>query len=1205
MQPEYNDQPLAAQAESAAETMKRIERELRSPAVPFETGANASKMLGQAPAIAATAGLTAGPLSAMGVAAADPQTQALAALIGQGKLNVGPVDVGYQRVQPTASGARPQQMISVGGRPFDADTYFAAQASQGPGGRSYGATVGRDGLNAYGQYNPARKDLNVGMQFQRAFADGGPVMPSSDPMDGFSIEPEARPAMQPQSRVGTGIGGALSRMGQSLADSSIVRGAGEIPGTVANYFSDVTAGPDPSQRLGQDLGKLGSMVYQGVKADPVGAVLDVLPVVGEIRSGMDANKYSRMADEAEAAGDEPKAKTFRQLAAMAVAGTAPLIGTASRLAKRGAKAGTEGAEAFVREGAEGAAREGVEGVEAAAKAAEPMSEYQPIMQAFNDMPEPAALRDSVVSKIAQSIDESAGDTAKLPTVSGLGPQYIVDSGVEDVVKKNSFLLASTKNSNADKQLNGVASLLDEFPDMAMDPEQWARGFAKATGERNVVAPPYRFMKAIADGEYTELLRGLTPGQISDADAGFAAGKDFLKAYHAGQMGVEDTGKMFMWGIMSRGVNPFTHEGLFLDAFNGIEPWIKMAAEGKFTKEVAEGAYKEWAATTAPKGSGQPGSGAMHNLNAFGKDFLLKMSQPDKAGVTPLQKLHDLMADPSKSGRDIRREFARVGEGVGIDNKVVSFILLATGRDDVMVIDRIQLKNLWDDGRYADTNIWDGISVPTVTLKDDTVKRFPPTDEGRAAAKDFAAANPGSKGGTAVVTGSSLAEATYGAKGILIYEAIEDALMKNVQKIYADLGRPDAASPGRFHWETWVARSNQEASHGTLPAILKKVQGSNNPLADVYSKQGDYQSYAYGAKYMRDAEGNPMFSIPLSSGREITMTPQQYQSALAQMRKPKYGVVPKKFKVTETEGMPWYEREGVNRSKLDDILRAAAGQEGAIRKALGGPISYGSGDRAGGRGAASVEAPQAGVNINQATQEVLSEIRQKADEGNLDQRKIAYLIRMSSTGTFKPESAYDFAGEILEGDLEAIRDRFAKFPRTLRILSRLDRALGGEAGRQYGVAANERQDRPPVPLDGSAEGFAKGGKVKARKPARMGSKGAMEEFAAVAERMYGAEVAKNIIGRSGTSPTKVMFAMNQYAKNLMLSNPQRYSAGYKVQLRELNDIAKKYKIETRQAFNQVNDIEGTKKDLNETLKSKPARDNEAFSDAIKRLLYILR
>ena len=116
---------------------------------------------------------------------------------------------------------------------------------------------------------------------------------------------------------------------------------------------------------------------------------------------------------------------------------------------------------------------------------------------------------------------------------------------------------------------------------------------------------------------------------------------------------------------------------------------------------------------------------------------------------------------------------------------------------------------------------------------------------------------------------------------------------------------------------------------------------------------------------------------------------------------------------------------------------------------------------------------------------------------------------------------------------------------------------------------------------------------------------MEEFSAFAERMYGAEVAKNIIGRSDNTPTKMMFAMNQYAKNLMLSNPPRYSAGYKVQLRELNDIANKYKIKARQAVNKGSDVDNTKKNLSEALKSKPARDNAAFSDAIKRLLYILR
>jgi glutamate-1-semialdehyde 2,1-aminomutase len=33
------------------------------------------------------------------------------------------------------------------------------------------------------------------------------------------------------------------------------------------------------------------------------------------------------------------------------------------------------------------------------------------------------------------------------------------------------------------------------------------------------------------------------------------------------------------------------------------------------------AYEEWAKSVAPKGSGQPGAGATHNLNAFGQDFL--------------------------------------------------------------------------------------------------------------------------------------------------------------------------------------------------------------------------------------------------------------------------------------------------------------------------------------------------------------------------------------------------------------------------------------------------------------------------------------------------------------------------------------------------------------------------------------------------------
>ena len=93
----------------------------------------------------------------------------------------------------------------------------------------------------------------------------------------------------------------------------------------------------------------------------------------------------------------------------------------------------------------------------------------------------------------------------------------------------------------------------------------------------------------------------------------------------------------------------------------------------------------------------------------------------------------------------------MGEGVGIDNKVVSVTLLVSGYQDVMVLDRVQLRNMFNDGRFGDLNLWDGITV-----------------DGK------------------VVTGSSLANISYGARGLLIYEAIEQALQSRLKNLYERL-----------------------------------------------------------------------------------------------------------------------------------------------------------------------------------------------------------------------------------------------------------------------------------------------------------------------------------------------------------------------------------------------------------------------------------
>ena len=61
----------------------------------------------------------------------------------------------------------------------------------------------------------------------------------------------------------------------------------------------------------------------------------------------------------------------------------------------------------------------------------------------------------------------------------------------------------------------------------------------------------------------------------------------------------------------------------------------------------------------------------------------------------------MMSDPNSTSKEIRRQFLRMGEGVGIDNKVVSFTLTCSGYQDVMVLDRVQLRNMFNDGRFGD------------------------------------------------------------------------------------------------------------------------------------------------------------------------------------------------------------------------------------------------------------------------------------------------------------------------------------------------------------------------------------------------------------------------------------------------------------------------------------------------------------------------
>jgi len=499
--------------------------------------------------------------------------------------------------------------------------------------------------------------------------------------------------------------------------------------------------------------------------------------------------------------------------------------------------------------------------------------------------------------LEQVIDLQPGLNVATGNKIGVEQDLRVKISAADFEMPDKPLLAlTTDEKNVNRQIENLDLIFNKFQDPKLTQDSWTRLLGYAFKSDEVPIPPYAAIKALESPENLAApLRKLTQGQIDDASAGFKNAAQFKDLYTSGKADVVTTGKLFLWSFLSRGVSPYVQEGLFMDAISGIEPFLKKAASGKFDKADLD-EYLSWASTVAGKGSGQPGSGAIHNLNAFGKNFLTKLAQKNSEGVTGLQKVHEMMASPTMTGPQIRREFAKIGTGVGIDNKVVSFTLLVSGRDDVLVIDRVQLRNLWDDGRFAGKNLWDGR----------TEKRMVKKKDGREIEE------------SAKIAGTALSEITYGAKGLLVYEALERAMAQQLKDAYKLVGREADASLGRYHWETWVAGSQQEASHGTIDAIMREAAGVKEPFKGVTAKQGEYGMYDYGVKYGVDDSG-PYFIYDTSKGDQYRFTVPEYRDMLDAIKNPNSGIIPKNFKVSSSGNAPWFERPEVNRSKLDDLI----------------------------------------------------------------------------------------------------------------------------------------------------------------------------------------------------------------------------------------------------------------------------------------------
>ena len=488
----------------------------------------------------------------------------------------------------------------------------------------------------------------------------------------------------------------------------------------------------------------------------------------------------------------------------------------------------------------------------------------------------------VTSQVAAKVDKGGikiSDKVSPGKLLQLDPEFRVKISGFKPEGKNQNITNDVNPGNYSDVTSRLDTVAESFPDPLESPEKFSAMLATVYNSAEVPIPPRWMIDNVNDmDKWSSWFGSMNKSQIDEADRGFAVVDKFKEIYSTGEAGADTTGRLMFWAMLSRRASAYPHESGFLDLAEAMTPLIQKAVRGEYTPADVE-AGLEMIKQTIPTGS--PGKSVTSNANDFVKTFLTKMSERTPDNRTKLQALHDMIADPNMTGPQIRREFFGLAENVGIKNKVLSFALLVSGRDDVMVLDRIQINRLFAGG----DKIYDNV-----------------------------------------------AQLFDGGPGLAMYEGLERSLGKRVNELYSRVGRGDKASLGRYHWESWVLSSGQEVAHPTLDTIVKAAKGSADPFANVPVMEGRTHKTSYGVTYERMPDGSNQFVFPAEDGTKYAMTKPSLDALFERVMKGKDKLVPKDFpgvnffeKDTLPDGnpnpyfgKPWYTWPGVNRERIDEL-----------------------------------------------------------------------------------------------------------------------------------------------------------------------------------------------------------------------------------------------------------------------------------------------
>ena len=401
----------------------------------------------------------------------------------------------------------------------------------------------------------------------------------------------------------------------------------------------------------------------------------------------------------------------------------------------------------------------------------------------------------------------------------------------------------------------LKALRESHPNPLKSPSAWKRFMAKVTGKARVPRPPVQLMRELRNGRMAERLARMTPRQIEAVNAGLELTKEVKENLNT----PEDLARLFYWTKLSNSASPFPQEAAFMDTFDEIVPWIEAARRGEFDLDK----YLEWADKRLPAGGERQGVSVKSNVNSFGEDFLRKVSDAAREGEDQLGAIFESWTK-SDSTDDVVMDFMGMFSGYGFDTKLINFARLASGHTDMLVLDRIQLRQIFG-------------------LEGNDYENF--------------------------------MEAASGAQGVALYGAIQRGLLEVGEQLYKDAGRIEPFELARFHWETWIDSAGSEVAHETLGLFIEGSRKYKGAIRETRPNKAAH-GFSYGPK-----AGDTWMLFPFRGDEAVALTREEYNDVAKAITSPSNGVVPTGFQLDDYKDKSSWHHDGQVDTEQIAILAA--------------------------------------------------------------------------------------------------------------------------------------------------------------------------------------------------------------------------------------------------------------------------------------------